>query len=104
VIMSTTTNPKATSELGLLNTLLERPLRQPEIQPMLETLMAQGAVHLVQQLGTVFEKMATLIYVANQVSSTIDLSALLDRIVHVATEVSRCERGTLFLNDAESNE
>jgi adenylate cyclase len=102
--MSTASNTKPTPELGLMNTLLERPLRQPEIQPMLENLLSQGGAYLVHQLGDVFEKMATLIYVANQVSNTIDLNTLLDRIVKIATEVSECERGTLFLNDAESNE
>jgi adenylate cyclase len=102
--MSTAANSKTTPELGLMNTLLERPLRQPEIQPMLETLLAQSGSHLIHQLGAVFEKMATLIYVANQVSNTIDLNTLLDRIVKIATEVSQCERGTLFLNDADSNE
>ena len=87
-----------------MNSLLERPLRRPEIEPMLEKLAAQDREQLVGQLGTVFEKMATLIYVVNQVSSTLDLNTLLDRIVKVATEVSQCERGTLFLNDAETNE
>jgi adenylate cyclase len=101
--MSSAAN-KSTPELGLMNTLLEHPLRQPEIQPMLETLMEQSGGHLIHHLGAVFEKMATLIYVANQVSNTIDLNTLLDRIVKIATEVSQCERGTLFLNDPDSRE
>ena len=102
--MSAISDPQPTPDKGLMNSLLERPLRRPDIEPLLEKLASGNGHQLVEQLGAVFEKMATLIFVANQVSSTMDLKTLLDRIVKVATEVSRCERGTLFLNDPETSE
>jgi len=94
--MSSYGNTPRQLELGLLNTLLQHPLRPGETQSLLE--------RLGPQLPSTFEQLATLVYVANQVSSTLDLGTLLDRIVSLATEVSRCERGTLFLNDPDTGE
>jgi adenylate cyclase len=94
--MSSSGNTPRQLESGLLNTLLQHPLRPGETQSLLE--------RLGSRLPSTFEQLATLVYVANQVSSTLDLETLLDRIVSLAKEVTRCERGTLFLNDPDSNQ
>ena len=41
---------------------------------------------------------------ARHIHTELDLQTLLDRIVSLATEVSRCDRGTLFLNDPDSGQ
>src|ERR1700685_3464815 len=68
-------------ESGLLNTLLRHPLQPGETQSLLD--------RLGPRLPSTFEQLATLVYVANQVSSTLDLETLLDRIVSIAKEVTR---------------
>ncbi len=94
--MSSLGNSPRQLDRGVLNTLLQHPIRLGEAESLMERLGAQ--------LPSTFEQLATLVYVANQVSSTLDLETLLDRIVALATEVSRCERGTLFLNDPDSSQ
>src|SRR5579871_342156 len=97
-------NAEAVPDTGFINTLLERPLRKAELAPLLESLAQSENSSLLAQFASVIEKMGALVYVANQVSSIVDLDILLDRILKVCTEVSRCDRGTLFLNDPDTNE
>src|ERR1035438_8597194 len=94
--MSSSGNTPRQLESGLLHTLLQHPLQPGETQSLLD--------RLGPRLVSTFEQLATLVYVANQVSSTLDLETLLDRIVSLAKEVTRCERGTLFLNDPDSSQ
>ena len=49
-------------------------------------------------------KLSALIHISNQVSDTLSLNELLQRIVPITTEVTLSERGTLFLHDAERGE
>ncbi len=96
------------SESQLINTLLERPRRQAEIAELLGRL-TEGGLHGASQAETgelagVLEKLSALVHVSTQVAGSLSLDTLLDRIVVIATELTAAERGTLFLNDPDSNE
>jgi adenylate cyclase len=60
--------------------------------------------HLYQKLVASHEKMAILLDVASSVAQTLDLDALIIRIVGKISEVLRAERSSLFLLDRESGE
>ena len=89
----------------LINTLLERPRRQAEIAEILGRVGADGESDAAPgDLAAVLEKLSALVHVSAQVAGAVSLDTLLDRIVVIATELTSAERGTLFLNDPDSNE
>jgi adenylate cyclase len=92
----------------LINTLLERPRRQAEIAQLLARLTGgdpkNASLTEAGELAGVLEKLSALVHVSTQVAGSLSLDTLLDRIVIIATELTSAERGTLFLNDPDSNE
>ncbi|MBF0501633.1 MAG: GAF domain-containing protein [Candidatus Riflebacteria bacterium] len=49
-------------------------------------------------------ELATLLEVGKAISSTLDLNELLTKIMHMATQVMRCETSTVYLVDKRTNE
>jgi adenylate cyclase len=60
--------------------------------------------HLYQKLVGSHEKMAVLLDVATSVAQTLDLDALIIRIVEKVSQVLQAERSSLFLLDRETGE
>jgi len=60
--------------------------------------------NLYRRLMSSHEKMAILLDVATSVTQTLDLPKLIQRIIAKTTEILQCDRGSLFLLDAESGE
>ncbi|MBI3037968.1 GAF domain-containing protein, partial [bacterium] len=50
------------------------------------------------------EELATLLEVGKAISSTLELTDLLKKIMHMATQVMRCETSTVYLVDSKTHE
>jgi adenylate cyclase len=71
---------------------------------ILHELSAGDRSELINKIGTLLERISSLIEVAHQLSGSHSLGALLRRLVGIITEVMGAERSSLFLYDAGSDE
>ena len=69
-----------------------------------QTAVALENYHLYSRLLTHHRQMAILLDVSTALSQTLDLDALIIKIVNKTCEILEAERGTLFLWDRESDE
>jgi len=93
---------------GLLLIAGERPPAEQQQELFrVETRLVSTAIREVEALASTrrtLNKLSTLVEASKTLSSTLDLSELLGRILQVATTQADCERGTLFLVDEKTNE
>ncbi len=88
----------------IVDQLIGHRLQQADIKKILNTLSNADRNELLEEISSIMGKLSALIHISNQVSDTLSLNELLQRIVPITTEVTLSERGTLFLHDAERRE
>ncbi|MBF0545185.1 MAG: GAF domain-containing protein [Candidatus Riflebacteria bacterium] len=69
--------------------------------------MAGDAISRFMEIELVklqMDELTTLLEVGKAISSTLDLNALLNKIMRLATQVMRCETSTVYLVDKRTNE
>lgn len=69
-----------------------------------QTAIAVENFHLYQRIVSSHEKMVTLLDVATSVTQTLDLDALMNKIIAKISEVLHAERSSLFLLDHDTKE
>jgi len=93
-----------TGSREIVDQLIGHRLQQADIKKILSTLSNADRNELLEEISSIMGKLTALIHISNQVSDTLSLNELLQRIVPITTEVTLSERGTLFLHDAERAE
>ncbi len=88
----------------LLNKVVGHRLKQEDIRIILDTLSHADRGLFLDKLTDMIGKLTALIEVASQISSSLSLDTLFERLIELTTEVLDADRGTLFLNDPETNE
>jgi adenylate cyclase len=91
-------------ELDIVNKFLERRLQQTDIQSILSTLDTSSREGFLSKITDVLVKLTALLEVSKKVSDTLELDILLDRMIAITTEAINTDRGTLFLNDKNTEE
>ena len=88
----------------IVNRILERRLQQEDIKTILDGLSEADREEFLLKISDVLAKLTALLEVSKKISDTIQLNELLGRMIEITTEAINADRGTLFLNDKESNE
>ncbi|MCX5812343.1 MAG: GAF domain-containing protein [Proteobacteria bacterium] len=91
-------------DLDIVNKFLERRLQQTDIQNILSTLDTTSREGFLSKITDVLVKLTALLEVSKKVSDTLELDILLDRMIAITTEAINTDRGTLFLNDKNTEE
>ncbi|CAN2040046.1 adenylate cyclase [Candidatus Magnetomoraceae bacterium gMMP-15] len=88
----------------IVASILENKFERSEIKNILYELSASNHEKFIERISDVFVKLGALFEISNRVSDTLELDVLLRRLIEITTTVMESDRGTLFLNDKESNE
>lgn len=75
-----------------------------EIRTLLQSLQAQGGQQWLDELSGFLVKVRTMLDLSQDMSDTLALDILLERLVSLAIRSVQGERGTLFLHDVETDE
>ncbi|BBD08683.1 GAF domain-containing protein [Desulfovibrio ferrophilus] len=92
------------SDTRLLNQILEHRLEQDDIRRLLGTLSSSDREEFLGKLADVLGKMNALLDVSNRLADSLSLDVLFRRLVEITSAAVNADRGTIFLNDAETNE
>lgn len=87
--------------IQIVHQLLDSRLHQSDIKRILQPLSETQRTDLMDEISSIMGKLAALIHISNQVSDTLSISVLLERIVTITTDVTKADRGTLFLHDGK---
>lgn len=88
----------------LFKDVMEHRLRQADIRRVLDSLSLEDRDFFVDTLTGTFDKLNAVLEVTHQVSDILTLDTLFTRLVELTTEALRADRGTIFLNDPETDE
>lgn len=91
-------------DFGIIRDILERRLKQSDIERLLSGLSDAEKTQLLLRITELVRRTTALVDVANRVSDTLSLDVLFPRLLEVVTETLNVERSSLFLHDAETNE
>jgi len=91
-------------DLDIVNKFLERRLHQADIQGILSSLDITTREGFLSKITDVLVKLTALLEVSKKVSDTLELDVLLERMIAITTEAINTDRGTLFLNDKNTEE
>ncbi|MCX5805238.1 MAG: GAF domain-containing protein [Proteobacteria bacterium] len=91
-------------DLDIVNKFLERRLQQADVQNILSTLDISTREGFLAKITDVLVKLTALLEVSKKVSDSLELDILLDRMIAITTEAINTDRGTLFLNDKNTEE
>jgi adenylate cyclase len=91
-------------DLDIVNKFLERRLQQTDIQGILSALDTTSREGFLSKITDVLVKLTALLEVSKKVSDTLELDILLERMIAITTEAINTDRGTLFLNDKNTEE
>nr|WP_203544499.1 adenylate/guanylate cyclase domain-containing protein [Desulfovibrio sp. JC022] len=83
---------------------MEHRLLQADIRQVLNQLSLEDRDFFVETLTGTFDKLNAVLEVTHQVSDILTLDILFTRLVELTTEALRADRGTIFLNDPETDE
>ncbi len=92
------------SNLDIVNKFLERRLQQTDIKGILNLLSETDREGFLAKISEVLAKLTALLEVSRKVSDTLELDKLLGRMISITTEAINTDRGTLFLNDKNTDE
>jgi len=88
----------------IIRGILERRLRQADIERLLGGLSDTEKTQLLIRITELVRCTTALVDVANRVSDTLSLDVLFPRLMEVVTETLNAERSSLFLYDPETRE
>ncbi len=91
-------------DFDIVNRFLERRLQQADIKNILDALSEVEREEFLVKVADVLAKLTALLEVSKKVSDTIELDTLLTRMIEITTEALNTDRGSLFLNDKQTNE
>ncbi|ACS79050.1 adenylate/guanylate cyclase domain-containing protein [Maridesulfovibrio salexigens] len=98
------TNKGHSEKYELFKDVMEHRLRQDDIRQVLNQLSLEDRDFFVETLTGTFDKLNAVLEVTHQVSDILTLDILFTRLVELTTEALRADRGTIFLNDPETDE
>lgn len=87
-----------------LNEVLDHRLRQEDIRRILDSLSRADRNIFLDKLSDMLGKLNALLEVTSQLSDTLSLDSLFGRLIEVAIAAINADRGTIFLNDPETQE
>ncbi len=88
----------------IIDQILNHRLHQADIKRILDTLTSTDREDFMGKIADILGKVTALLEVSNQLSDTLALDEVLERIISITTEAITTDRGTLFLHDRETNE
>ncbi len=88
----------------LLSRVFEQRMLQADIRRILDSLSSTDRDAFLDSISETLEKFTALMEVSNRLADSMDLDALFARLVELATEALRADRGTIFLNDEKTGE
>lgn len=88
----------------LLSRVFEQRMLQADIRRILDSLSSSDRDVFLDSISETLEKFTALMEVSNRLADSLDLDALFARLVELATEALRADRGTIFLNDEKTGE
>ncbi|MBU1001850.1 MAG: GAF domain-containing protein [Proteobacteria bacterium] len=92
------------SDSVLLSQILEHRLEQDDIRRLLGTLSSSDRDEFLGKLADVLGKMNALLDVSNRLADSLSLDVLFRRLVEITSAAVNADRGTIFLNDPETDE
>jgi adenylate cyclase len=90
--------------LDIINKILERRLHQSDVVSILNSLNEQEREEFLVKVTDMLAKLTALLDVTKKISEILELNLLLGRIMEITTEAIDADRGSLFLNDHETDE
>jgi len=88
----------------ILSQVFDHRLQQSDIRRILDGLSQADRNIFLDKISETFEKFTALLEVSNRLADSLSLDTLFSRLVNLTTEALRADRGTIFLNDMNSNE
>lgn len=88
----------------LLSRVFEQRMLQADIRRILDSLSSSDRDAFLDSISETLEKFTALMEVSNRLADSMDLDGLFARLVELATEALRADRGTIFLNDEKTGE
>lgn len=87
-----------------LNEILDHRLQQVDIRRILDTLHKADRDIFLDKISDMLGKLNALLEVSAQLSDSLSLDILFTRLIEVSLSALNAERGTIFLNDKETDE
>ncbi len=88
----------------LLSRVFEQRMQQADIRRILDSLSTSDRDVFLDSISETLEKFTALMEVSNRLADSLELDTLFARLVELTTEALRADRGTIFLNDAWTEE
>ncbi|QJB55009.1 adenylate/guanylate cyclase domain-containing protein [Pseudodesulfovibrio sp. zrk46] len=88
----------------ILSQVFDHRLQQSDIRRILDGLSQTDRNIFLDKISETFEKFTALLEVSNRLADSLSLDVLFTRLVSLTTEALRADRGTIFLNDGNTNE
>ncbi len=90
--------------LDIINRIVERRLHQADIISILNSLTEHEREEFLCKVMDMLAKVTALLDVTRKISDILELNLLLGRLIEITTEAINADRGSLFLNDKETDE
>lgn len=92
------------ADLDVINELIDRNLRQQDVERILAKLSSDDRDLITVRLGELFRKTAALLLTSRRLSDSLSIEVLLSRMVELISDSLDAERCTVFLHDGETDE
>ena len=87
----------------LLNQVFDHRLQQGDIRRLLDNLSRSDREAFLDKLSDMLGRVTALLEVSSRLSDSLSLDLLFERLIEVTTTALNVDRGTIFLNDKETN-
>lgn len=88
----------------ILSQVFDHRLQQSDIRRVLDSLSQTDRNIFLDKISETFGKFTALLEVSNRLADSLSLDTLFSRLVSLTTEALHADRGTIFLNDHNTNE
>lgn len=91
-------------EIDILNEVLDRHLRQADVDRILQVLTGTDKGELLFRITELLRRLSALFEISTRISESLSLDVMLPRLMGIVTEALSADRSSLFLLDKETGQ
>jgi len=96
-------NTSAVDDIDILTEVMERHLRQADVDRILEVLTTSDQQQMLLRITELLRRMSALFEISTRMSESLSLDVVLPRLMTIVTEAMGADRSSLFLYDRETD-
>jgi adenylate cyclase len=93
----------AAEDIDILSEVMERHLRQADVERILKVLTSTEQHLLLQRITDLLRRLSALFEISTRISESLSLDVVLPRLMGIITDAMNADRSSLFLYDPETD-